>query len=610
MQINQRRVNKLYLNIGDESQTRIMLAKLEDAFNTASLPGLPPNRLVLIRHLELRSLPSTCSNIQISSHIDAAVRQIAATAVCLDTQPDTDADVVWFQDELQPCLVASLLLAQGKTLDKWYWQSLFPDMPKQPTANFLVDLLQDSTHVAETGPILICKHLLINGYLDVVLKLLEPHHVVQLLQLAGYMPGVLAQQHNKHKTVADISPQIAPVWVTTLSHWAQVWGEQDVRLFWLVLCAMQDANPAQGMKRDLSAVQSVIQKYVDHPVTARKDKSSTVTIQHKESNEDGSSVLKRKPDQLNEGSEKSDSELESESALLNAVDDSDDRLNSTQTKQNNDTNRDNDSRKYDYKDPQTSLESELVDAILIKENDNHLASHLDYSKLQQTAFAGLPLIVSLLEHLEIVNILNCHEHAIQNNLPAHVLWSVVERFKLDKTDPAIAFIPDIASQDPVTSFQFVAPASWMRMIQATPQTCLFVQQQNNTSRHVLTDQRNRIVLAIWYGQPPVSVADWLAETKLQKTNCHEFTPDLQLVINSFHLMMGLYLRKSCSMSLRRLVYRPGKVATTNTHVDSVYAADKVDIHLRQTGLDTNPGWVPWLGKIIQHHYEYEDEHYF
>ena len=159
MQINQRRVNKLYLNIGDESQTRIMLAKLEDAFNTASLPGLSPNRLVLIRHLELRSLPSTCSNIQISSHIDAAVRQIAATAVCLDTQPDTDADVVWFQDELQPCLVASLLLAQGKTLDKWYWQSLFPDMPKQPTANFLVDLLQDSTHVAETGPILICKHL-------------------------------------------------------------------------------------------------------------------------------------------------------------------------------------------------------------------------------------------------------------------------------------------------------------------------------------------------------------------------------------------------------------------------------------------------------------------
>ena len=75
-------------------------------------------------------------------------------------------------------------------------------------------------------------------------------------------------------------------------------------------------------------------------------------------------------------------------------------------------------------------------------------------------------------------------------------------------------------------------------------------------------------------------------------------------------MMGVYLRKSCSMSLRRLVYRPGRVATTNTHVDSVYAADKVDIHLRQAGLDTNPGWVPWLGKVIQHHYEYDDEHYF
>lgn len=135
MQINQRRVNRLYLKISSESAARIIIAKLEDAFNTASLPGLPPNRLVLIRHLELGRLPANCSNVQISTHIDRAVRQIAASAVCLDTQPETDSNVVWFQDELQPCLVASLLLAQGKTLDKWYWQSIFTDLPKQPSAS-------------------------------------------------------------------------------------------------------------------------------------------------------------------------------------------------------------------------------------------------------------------------------------------------------------------------------------------------------------------------------------------------------------------------------------------------------------------------------------------
>ncbi len=45
MQVNQRRVNKLFLNVVKDSQQRLILARLEDAFNTASLPGLPPNRL-------------------------------------------------------------------------------------------------------------------------------------------------------------------------------------------------------------------------------------------------------------------------------------------------------------------------------------------------------------------------------------------------------------------------------------------------------------------------------------------------------------------------------------------------------------------------------------
>lgn len=487
---------------------------------------------------------------------------------------------------------------------------------------------------------------------------------------------MLAAQHDKHKAVPNALLRVAPLWVSTLRQRIHLWGEQDVRLFWLVLCAMQDANPAQGMTRDLSVVHSAIRQFVDRPMTARKEQSSRLTIFNKASNDESdparqskqdqlnvaskkhgpvpqsktdqlkasgetedsilqckpeqlnttsqkespvlqskpdqlnissqkeNPVLQNKPDQLNTSSQKENSVQENKPDQLNSIEASDDSLDLYQTKPDNDVRQD------DNKYPQTLSVPEVVAGEEAKENDNYPATCLDYSKLQNTAFAGLPLIISLLQHLDIFNILDTQENAIQNNLPAHLLWSVVERFNLDKTDPAVAFIPDIFSLKPVTSFEFTAPASWMRMIQATPQTRLFVQQHDNVTRHVLTEQRNRIVLAIWYGQAPSTMTHWLAEASLQKTLDIEFTPDLQLVINSFHLMMGFYLRQSCAMSLRRLVHRAGRIATTNTHVDSVYTADKVDIHLRQAGLDTNPGWVPWLGKVVQHHYEYDDEHYF
>ena len=55
--------------------------------------------------------------------------------------------------------------------------------------------------------------------------------------------------------------------------------------------------------------------------------------------------------------------------------------------------------------------------------------------------------------------------------------------------------------------------------------------------------------------------------------------------------------------LRQLIERPGVVRMTKTHVDVVFRLDQADLDIRRAGLDIDPGWVPWLGRVITFVYE-------
>jgi hypothetical protein len=32
-----------------------------------------------------------------------------------------------------------------------------------------------------------------------------------------------------------------------------------------------------------------------------------------------------------------------------------------------------------------------------------------------------------------------------------------------------------------------------------------------------------------------------------------------------------------------------------------------DVRVRRSGLDIDPGWVPWLGRVVRFHYLHPDE---
>jgi hypothetical protein len=67
-----------------------------------------------------------------------------------------------------------------------------------------------------------------------------------------------------------------------------------------------------------------------------------------------------------------------------------------------------------------------------------------------------------------------------------------------------------------------------------------------------------------------------------------------------------HLRRHFGIGLYSLVCRPARIAITATHVDVRQDIDAVDLRIRRAGLDIDPGWVPWLGRVLRFHYGREN----
>ncbi len=51
---------------------------------------------------------------------------------------------------------------------------------------------------------------------------------------------------------------------------------------------------------------------------------------------------------------------------------------------------------------------------------------------------------------------------------------------------------------------------------------------------------------------------------------------------------------------------PAQVVATASHIDVYFPLNRVDLSVRLAGLDINPGWIPWLGRVVSFHYLQQD----
>ena len=81
-----------------------------------------------------------------------------------------------------------------------------------------------------------------------------------------------------------------------------------------------------------------------------------------------------------------------------------------------------------------------------------------------------------------------------------------------------------------------------------------------------------------------------------------FDPQLRV----WRLRIRRTLRRHVGLDLPGLIRRPAWVSATATHIDVVYPMSDIDLRLRRRGLDADPGWVPWFGRIVTFHFIDDD----
>lgn len=170
-----------------------------------------------------------------------------------------------------------------------------------------------------------------------------------------------------------------------------------------------------------------------------------------------------------------------------------------------------------------------------------------------TDHAGLFFLIQPLRRLGFEGFLDANPQLDGAALGVRVLDAIADALEIDVDDPIRAPLVHVAR--PVEG-PIPAPPAWER-----------------------ADPEGRSPEPIWPASPTLDdlVAAWCARVRA-------------------------WLEQQAERGTEEVVRRPGAVMCTRTHVDVVFDMDAGDLAVRKAGLDIDPGWVAWLGRVVSFHY--------
>lgn len=116
--------------------------------------------------------------------------------------------------------------------------------------------------------------------------------------------------------------------------------------------------------------------------------------------------------------------------------------------------------------------------------------------------------------------------------------------------------------------------------------------------------------------PDDAVSLWLSDDSEPGFEPVDHQPDAMMVekevdavVAHWRTAMRRWCRLRAGLGPVNLVRRPGRVSWSQTHVDVRMPLSEIDLRIRRTGLDLDPGWVFWLGQVVRFHYDAERRPY-
>jgi hypothetical protein len=592
-----RRVRTVRLAAPEEALVRRGAILLEDALHVASLPGTDGGRLLVIRSLQLGRINVLQPSMSAALTIEERVRALAGAAVHAEDPAANAAPAVYFRDEAEPFILLATRLARQASTDTWFWPLAIPawrnDMGRDEALRAVL-YGSAETRVGAAGAVALIGELHRRHVIEPLLSALRWADGHQLMRVCGWRApsGPFAPSS---PGVPGHDEAIAPIWVLTLARWAAQWGDTDARTLWLTAIALAVEKPARLLDdRLVRRAQRILRTVVASSIRDNPDDGSAP------SGRAGQTPYGQTVYKVRTGSDERNLDEADSYARLPAQ---------TQSRGLSDSRAVEPRVTVDI-DPEgphdgaPSARSLDEPDILSDAPQRHVVPdrpHQARKESRPTTYAGLFLLLPVMSRLGMAEMLTSYPDLLDLDLPDRIVREVARRSGVPLDDPVMAAPATIRTVRTPQVGEFVVPGRWSPTLCADGAPRLR-RVRGHAHRRVLYDASGRLPLALWQGRAPDAARLLLAGSTVRRDPRIVRRAGIALAVDAWVVALRRWCRLYSGLSLRALVQRPGSISLTRTHLDVRFDLRSVDIRIRKAGIDLDPGWVPWLGRVVSFHY--------
>jgi len=562
------RVRRLALRAPARDPVPGMVIDLEDAFRTASFPGARPGVILLVRRLDLGPLRPGTPRTRLALHIAERLARLRPLRLRLGAGEHLDAQSVTAPGAIEASAVGIVRWLAGP-LQAWYWLRLVPELATRPSAGALASLLTrlEVEHgSAAVGRLLV--RLAEAGLLASVLVHLDrvpgkprirgkpvrsllPDEAAAAIDVPSDRMPILVRSLAT-ATWSDIVLPVQAILPTaladTLLQQVRAWGPEDARGPWLVrtlIAAVAGPAAVTETVRDLAAALS-------GPVS-RAGRSETPL-----------------PPVLLAGRRRGDAAA--------------DRVAP---------------RSVDRPPETVPFGNSSLTAV----------PRLEIEPAAETAvvspYGGLLFLINVISRLDLIRA----DAALGLALCPRLLVGFAERAGLGEADPLRAVLPNLRGLPALSAVAghvppppFVLPDLAWRLTASPAVPIRLRRVYGLPGRRLAVRGGGRAILGLIDPGGVPAVRSWIIAGTVAGGIEAGGLP--HRLLRSHAVLVQRLVHRALGRGWRYLVRRPAEVVVTATHVDLILDGLGVEVAVRRAGLDLDPGWVPWLGRVVSIHYDH------
>lgn len=546
------RVGRLALRARAREPVARVVIDLEDAFRTASLPGARPGELLLVRRLDLGAIRPGEARSRLALRVAERVGRLTPLRLRVGGPEVADAAAVWAPDAVEAA-AAAIHRRATSGLRAWWWPHVAPELaPRARPDGFRQVLARVEARHGRAAAGRLLARLAAAGSLEAVLSTLDaspsvdaPPPPTEGPARRGEGPSAAALRRllgdpERGGPLPDLLP---PLLANALRSAVRRWGAQDPRSRWL-------AGAMLAARLGPEAAVETLRRLADAPMPPAPR-----------------SLAPPPP-----AAPPARPRIEKAAAAP--------------------------ATREGFARPEPPTSSIAIEPAVAAPLPRGVAQP---EGALLTPFGGLLFLVNAMRRLGLER----EDAALGLALRQRLLADFADRSGMAEDDPLRVLLPPSPSPPPpapaATAAVWTLPPLAWAVARSAPAPIRLHRLAGAPGARLAARGAGRLVLGRFAPRGPRlprgGVAGSGAPLSAPGANAAR-------LLRADALLVQRFVRRASGLGWRGLVRRPAAVRVSLTHVDLTLDGLAVDIGVRRAGLDLDPGWVRWLGRVVVFHYDF------